>query len=91
MVVQRSPEIVKGPYLDLQLAKDELKEIAKNGKNRMMLEIIDGVIQEDPHHINGIYQDSDHGFDAFWYNWNHIHAMVDIVKQHMVSSGKNIV
>ena len=91
IVVQLSPVIVKGPYLDLNLAKDELKEIAKNGGSRMMLEIIDGVIQEDPHLINGIPQNPDNGFHKSWSNWNGIYAMVDIVKQHMASSGKNIV
>ena len=88
IVVQRYPVIVKGPYLDLQLAKDELKEIAKNGGSRMMLEIIDGAIQVDPHFINGISQTPANGFDKFWWDWNDINAMVEIVKQHMM--GKNI-
>jgi hypothetical protein len=74
---------VKGPYLDLQLAKDELKEIAKNGGSRMMLEIIDGAVQVDPHVINGISQTPANGFDKWWAGWNDINAMVEIVKQHM--------
>ena len=96
IVVQRNPVIVKGPYLDLQLAKDELKEIAKNGGipepgsttgSRMMLEIIDGEIQVDPHFINGISQIPANGFDKYWADWHDINAMVQIVKQHM---SKNI-
>ena len=87
IVVQRNPVIVKGPYLDLQLAKDELKEIAKNGGSRMMLEIIDGTIQVDPHFINGISQTPANGFEKYWADWNDINAMVKIVKQHM---SKNI-
>ena len=87
-MVQRSPVIVKGPYLDLHLAKDELKKVSKNGKKRMMLEIIDGAIQVDPHTINGISQTPANGFDKMWTNWNDINAMVDIVKKHL---GKNIV
>ena len=87
IVVQRNPVIVKGRYLDLQLAQDELKEIAKNGKSRMMLEIIDGAIQVDPHFINGISQKPVNGFDKYWADWYDINAMVEIVKQHM---GKNI-
>ena len=86
MVVQRNPVIVKGPYSDLQSAKDELKEIAKNGGSRMMLEIIDGAIQVDPHKIDGIPQTPANGFDKYWQNWPDINAMVEIVKQHM---GKN--
>ena len=73
--------------MDLQLAKDELKEIAKNGKSRMMLEIIDGAIKVDPHFINGVYQTPANGFDKYWLGWDDINAMVEIVKQHM---GKNI-
>jgi hypothetical protein len=87
---------VKGPYLDLQLAKDELKEIAKKGGipevgsttgSRMMLEIIDGAIQVDPHFINGISQTPANGFDKYWADWDDINAMIEIVKQHM---GNNI-
>ena len=69
--------------MDLQLAKDELKEIAKNGKSRMMLEIIDGALQENPHFINGISQTPANGFDKWWAGWDDINAMVEIVKQHM--------
>jgi len=86
IVVQRNPVIVKGPYLDLQLAKDELKEIAKNGKSRMMLEIIDGALQVNPHIINGISQTPANGFDKYWAGWDDINAMVEIVKQHMETS-----
>ena len=52
---------MKGPYLDLQSAKDELQEIAKNGdenQSRMMLEIIDGAIQVNPLTIDGISLDN---------------------------------
>ena len=73
--------------MDLQLAKDELKEIAKNGKSRMMLEIIDGALQVNPHFINGISQTPANGFEKYWADWNDINAMVKIVKQHM---SKNI-
>ena len=56
----------------------------------MMLEIIDGAIQVDPHVINGISQTPANGFDKYWADWNDINAMVEIVKQHM-AMGKNIV
>ena len=74
--------------MDLQLAKEELKEIAKNKRSRMMLEIIDGAIQVDPQIINGVSQTMANGFDKYWKNWKDINAMVDIAKQQM---GKNIV
>ena len=73
--------------MDLQLAKDELKEIGKNGGSRMILEMIDGAIQVDPTYINGILQILANGFDKYWAGWDDISAMVEIVKQHM---GKNI-
>ena len=56
----------------------------------MMLEIIDGAIQVDPHTINGIDQTLANGFDKYWEDWNDINAMVEIGKQHM-AMGKNIV
>ena len=80
---------MKGPYSDLQFAKNELKEIAKSGKSRMMLEIIDGALQVDPHLINGISQKHVNGFNNYWHDWYDINAMVEIVKQHM-TTGKNI-
>ena len=93
IVVQRNPIIVKGPYLDLKLAKEELKEIAKNKKpwdvingherSRMMLEIIDGAIQVDPQIINGISQTLANGFDIYWKDWKDINAMIEIAKQQM--------
>ena len=70
---------MKGPYLDLQWAKDELKEFAKNGEDNMMLEIIDGQFQNDVRKINGITN--------YWScGWSCINPMVEIVKQYM---GKN--
>ena len=54
----------------------------------MMLEIIDGEIQIDPHKINGVSQTPANGFDKKWNNWAVINAMVEIVKQHI---GKNTV
>ena len=81
---------MQGPYVYLELAKDKLKQIAKNGGSRLMLEIIDGAIQVDPHIINGISQTPTNGFDRYWANWNDINAMVEIGKQHM-AMGKNIV
>jgi hypothetical protein len=89
IVVQRHPEIVKGPFSDLQLAKDELEKISKNGKSRMMLEIIDGVLQVDPiskvAYISGIAQTPANGFYQMWWSWADIKEMVKIVKQHLTN------
>ena len=79
--------------MDIKLAKEELKEIAKNKKpwdiinghdrSRMMLEIIDGAIQVDPQIINGFSQTLDNGFDKYWKDWKDINAMIEIAKQQM--------
>ena len=79
---------MRGPYSDLQLAKDELSQVALNKKLRMMVEIIDGVIQIDPHYIGGIAQTLANGFDSNYNSWRNINAMIEMVKRHM---GKNIV
>ena len=69
-----------------------MKEFAKNGGipepgsttgSRMMLQIIDGALQVNPHIINGITQIPVNGFDKWWAGWADINAMVEIVKQHM--------
>ena len=92
IVVQKIPPIVIGPYSDLELAKNELRKFANNGKSsRMILEIINGVIQVDPHMINGVSETGpsqipSNGFAYKWEDWDDINAMVEISKQHM---GKN--
>ena len=82
-MVQRDPRIVKGPYYDLQMAKTELTKIAGNGKSRMMVEIIDGVVQKDPHYISGISQKPSEGFNKYWDDWYDINAMIAIVEQYL--------
>ena len=78
--------------MDLQSAKDKLKEFAKNGGipepgsttgSRMMLEIFGGVLQVNPHFINGISQTLANGFDIYWKDWKDINAMIEIAKQQM--------
>ena len=69
--------------MDLQFAKNELKEISKNNKSRMMVEINNGSIQMDPHTINGINQTSSNGFDKWWSNWDDINTMLEIAKQYV--------
>ena len=54
----------------------------------MMVEIIDGEIQIDPHFIDGIAQTPANGFDSAWLSQSNINRMVENVKQYM---GKNIV
>ena len=83
IVVQMNPQIVKGPYSNLdglRGAKNELRTIAENGKMRMMVEVINGVIIEDPHKINGIDQIPSNGFKKYWRGWGDINRMVELAK-----------
>ena len=45
-----------------------------------MVEVINGVIIEDPHKINGIDQMPKNGFEKNWGGWSDIKAMVKIAK-----------
>ena len=56
----------------------------------MMIVLIDGAIQANPHFIIGISQIPANGFEKFWQDYNDIDAMVEIVKQHMgMNTAKN--
>ena len=90
IVVQMNPQIVKGPFSNLQEAKNELRRIARNGKwkKRMMVEVINGVIKEDPHKINGIDQMPQNGFEKNWGGWNDIRAMIKIAKLFVKNKGE---
>ena len=52
----------------------------------MMVEIIDGAIQVDPHMINGISQETSNGFDKYWGGWDDINPMVEIANQHLTQN-----
>ena len=84
-----NPQIVKGPYSNLQEAKNELQSIAKNHKMRMMVEVLNGVIKEDPHKINGIDQKPSNGFKKWWGGWSDIKAMVKIAKLFVKTKDEN--
>ena len=83
-VVRLDPPLVKGPYSYIQIAKWSLRKIAKiPNYHRMMVEVINGVIQEDPHQINGIDQTPKNGFDKYWDDWLDINKMVKLVKNQI--------
>ena len=82
--MQKSPPKIIGPFLNLELAKNELQKVAfQNGGSRMMVEIIDDDLVMDPHYINGISQTPANGFEKWWGGWNDINSMIEIVKQNM--------
>ena len=49
----------------------------------MMVEVINGIIQEDPHQINGIDQTPQNGFLQYWHDWPDINKMVKLVKNQI--------
>ena len=48
-----------------------------------MVEVINGVIQEDPHQINGIDQTPINGFLKYWTQYSGIIEMVTLVKNQI--------
>ena len=118
MVVQREPPIIRGPFLHLQVAKKELKKVARLeilnssieeptlpilcrndvghfqcmtinafSTSRMIIEIINGIIQDNPTIINGQDQTQlSNGFDSFWRGWTDIRVM-----QHMCRENYNFI
>ena len=83
-----NPQIVKGPFSNLQEAKNELRRIARNGKMRMMVEVINGVIKRDPHTINSIEQLPRNGFLKNWGGWSDIWTMVRIAELFVKNKGE---
>ena len=49
----------------------------------MVLEIIDGAIQTDPHIVNRIAQTPSNGFDKWWKDWEDINGTIEIAKQYL--------
>ena len=82
-VIGKNPTIL-GPYSNLQHAKDVLSGIPKTNA-RWIFEMIDCVIQSDPHKINGIEQSSSNGFQKYWWGWKMINDMLAIAKKHINS------
>ena len=56
---------------------------ANRSTNRMMVEVINGIIQEDPHQINGIDQTPINGFLKYWHDRPDINRMVKLVKNQI--------
>ena len=55
----------------------------------MMLEIINGVLQTDPHKIDGVNQVPDNGFMKYWNGWGQINQMVKLAEDYLGPTGND--
>lgn len=78
---------MQGPFDNLVNAKRKLKEMANENSgssSRMIIEIINGVIQDSydgVHFINSQEQTEYNGFDKYWQDWHDITDMINIYRQ----------
>ena len=78
---------MQGPFDNLVNAKRKLKEMANENSgssSRMIIEIINGVIQDSydgVHFINSQEQTESNGFDKYWQDWHDITDMINIYRQ----------
>ena len=78
---------MQGPFDNLVNAKRKLIEMANENSrssSRMIIEIINGVIQDSydgVHFINGQEQTQSNGFDQYWQDWHDITDMINIYRQ----------
>ena len=68
-----------------EMLPDQLDQTTINyGHSRMIIEAIDGVIQDSysgVHVINGQRQKPSNGFEKFWWGWPDIQDMIEICRQ----------
>ena len=85
IVIGKNPPEIRGPFDDLENAKSELNNLAyENGGSRLILEIINGFLQDTyngVHSINGQDQNPSNGFNQLWNDWNDVMDMINIYKQ----------
>jgi hypothetical protein len=76
-----------GRYKLLENAKQLLNGI--NSGNRFIAEVMGhGVLNRDPHTINGQNQTNDNGFNNFWYGFNSIIGLMDTCQKYLESAGR---
>ena len=85
IVIGKNPPEVQGPFDDIENAKNALIGITnKNGGSRMIIEIINGSVQDSydgVHFINGQEQTQSNGFNQYWQDWHDITDMINIYRQ----------
>ena len=78
---------VQGRYNDLEGAKQALNDI--NSGNRLIAEVTGkGILNRDPHVINGHDQHPNNGFNKWWCGWNCINNLMDVCQDYLDSIGR---
>ena len=78
---------VKGRYSVLEDAKKALRAI-KTGY-RLIAEVNSkGILNTDPHFINGTEQSLANGFNKYWSDWNSIKSLMKKCQTYLDSQGK---
>lgn len=78
-------QAVVGYYSSVEDAKEKLTEYSSgtSSPSRMVSEVIDGVVQKDPHTVGGQNQGDGvkAGFNKWWRDWNDINKMTSVVEK----------
>ena len=78
---------VQGRYNVLEDAKEALNAI--NQGNRFIAEVnSQGILNRDPHMINGHQQIPQNGFNKYWCNWHCINRLMDACQEYLYSTGR---
>ena len=78
---------VQSRYIVLEDAKQALNDI--NRGNRLIAEVNgQGILNKDPHVINGHNQISGNGFNNKWCNWNCINSLMDVCQEYLDSTSR---
>ena len=78
---------VQGRYNVLEDAKEALNAI--NQGNRFIAEVnSQGILNRDPHMINGHQQIPQNGFNKYWCSWHCINRLMDTCQEYLYSTGR---
>lgn len=82
---------VIGEFEDIEDAKEALKKFPPGTRrpSRLVLEVVDGIIQKDPHTVGGQNQGLgvEAGFNKFWWDWHDIKKMIVIAQKYVDEHG----
>ena len=71
---------VVGSFRDLEEAKQVLAQLSQG--SRLVAEMRNWKVLEDPHQIAGQNQNPENGFNKHWTGWDDINRMIALVKNY---------
>ena len=71
---------VVGSFRDLEEAKQVLAQLSQG--SRLVAEMRNWKVLEDPHQIAGQGQNPTNGFNKYWTGWDDINRMIALVKNY---------